>query len=272
MLRSLGATLGLIAIFAGLVYLTAHQLVATQARVQRAERDIEMLRDDIDELRVRIDAPLPPPAPPTRPGSSNPATVYAVPVSDAPTRGPSDALVTVVAFTDYQCPFCGRVESTLAQLRERYPEDVRVVVQQLPLAFHKHAFDAAVAAECAAEQGQFWPLHDRLFERQRELSDQRPPAAFAEGIEGLRRSALERCTASERARAKVTEDQRLAERFGVRGTPSFFINGRFLSGAQPLERFAEAVERELTTARVSGIARGEYYRRAVLEKGALGVQ
>ena len=272
MLRSLTYTLGLVAALGGFVYLAAHHLVEAQARVHRAERDIETLKGDLDELRLRIDTPLPPPPPPTRPGEPDPAKVYAVPVGDAPVRGPADALVTVVAFTDYQCPFCGRAESTLAELRQHFPNEVRVVVQHNPLPFHKHAFEAAVAAECAGEQGQFWPLHDRLFARQRELSEQRTPVALAEGIEGLQRLALAQCTASERARAKVTEDQHLAERFGARGTPSFFVNGRVLVGAQPVERFVEAVERELATAKASGIPRDEYYRRAVLEKGALGVQ
>ncbi|MCC7111308.1 MAG: thioredoxin domain-containing protein [Deltaproteobacteria bacterium] len=271
MLRSLAYSLAFIAALGGVSWLAAHHLVREQAHAQRVQEELDALRNDMDELRLRVDAPPSPPPPPTRPGEPDPAKVYAVPVGDAAVRGPADALVTVVAFTDYQCPFCGRAEATLTSLRERFPQEVRVVVQHQPLAFHKAAFDAAVAAECAGEQGLFWPLHDRLFARQRELSGSVTPAGIADGVEGLQWSAFERCVAGEGARARVTEDQRLAERFGVRGTPSFFINGRILVGAQPLERFVEVVERELATARQSGIERAEYYRRAVLEKGLPGV-
>lgn len=129
-----------------------------------------------------------------------------------------------------------------------------------------------MAAECAGEQGLFWPAHDRLFERQRELSGQETPASIVLGLNGVSRAPFERCLASERARARVTEDQRLAERFGARGTPTFFVNGRVLVGAQPLERFVEAVERERDAARASDVPRGEYYRRVVLEKGEGGAR
>lgn len=271
MLRSLAWSLVLISLIGGASGLVAWHGVRDQLNAERTQRDLEALRGDIDELRARIDTAPTPSALPHRPGEPDPARVYAVPVGDAHVRGPADALVTIVAFTDYQCPFCGRAESTLAELRQRFPEEVRVVVQHQPLPFHKAAFDAAVAAECAGDQGLFWPLHDRLFARQRELSNVSTPASLADGLEGLQWSTFERCMASERARARITEDQRLAERFGARGTPSFFINGRVLVGAQPLERFVEAVERELATARASGIAPDEYYRRAVLEKGAPGV-
>lgn len=271
MLRTLAWTVTLVGFVGGSVFLVAHHVIQDNARAQRVERDLDGLRNDIDELRVRIDAPLAPPAPPVRPGAPDPVKVYAVPVGDAPMRGPADALVTVVAFTDYQCPFCARAETTLAELRQHFPNEVRVVVQHNPLPFHARAFDAAVAAECAGEQGLFWPLHDRFFSRQRDLSVS-APVAFADGLEGLKDAAFQRCVTSEWARAKVTEDQRTAERFGARGTPTFFVNGRVLVGAQPLERFVEAVERELVAARASDIPRDEYYRRAVLEKGALGVQ
>lgn len=272
MLRTLAWTVTLAALVGGTAFVVAHHVIQDKARAEHVERELAGLHSGIDELRLRIDAPALPPRPPVRPGETDPSTVYAVPVGDAAVRGPADAIVTIVAFTDYQCPFCARAESTLAALRERYPDDVRVVVQHNPLVFHRAAFDAAVAAECADEQGLFWPLHDRLFARQRELSGEVTPASIGQGLEGLEGGPFERCLTSESARARVTEDQRLAERFGARGTPTFFVNGRVLVGAQPIERFVEAVERELAVARAGDIPRAEYYRRAVLEKGAPGVQ
>lgn len=272
MLRALAWTLTIVGAIVGSAFLVTHHLVQDTARADRVERELEALRFDMDELRLRIDAPPPRPAPPARPGAPDPATVYAVPVGDAAVRGPVDAPVTIVAFTDYQCPFCARAEATLAELRERYPEDVRVVVQHNPLPFHRQAFDAAVAAECAGEQGLFWPAHDRLFARQRDFVEQSAPASVVLELDEVRRGPFERCLTSERVRAGVTEDQRLAARFGATGTPSFFVNGRVLVGAQPLERFVEAVERELSIARTSGLPRAEYYRRAVLEKGESGTR
>ena len=272
MLRALAWTVTIVGAIGGSAFLVTHHVIHDNARAQRVERELASLRNDVDELRLRVDAPPTPPPPPTRPGEPEPAKVHAVPVGDAAVRGPTDALVTIVAFTDYQCPFCARAEATLAELRQRYPDDVRVVVQHNPLPFHARAFDAAVAAECAGEQGLFWPAHDRLFARQRELAGQATPASIALELEGLQRGPFERCLASERARARVTEDQRLAERFGARGTPTFFVNGRVLVGAQPLQRFVEAVDRELSAARASDVPRDEYYRRAVLEKGESGVR
>lgn len=274
MLRNLAYTLTFIGLLGGFVYAATLHVVEANGRVSAVERDLALVRSDIEELRNRVDAPPPapaPPAPPVRPGQADPNTVYAVPVADAPSRGPMDAPVTIVEFTDYQCPFCNRVEGTLAELRERYPNDVRVVVQHLPLSFHRQAFDAAVAAECAGEQDKFWEAHELLFARGRELSEQNTPASLVRDIAGVQRARFDACVAGDEAHTRVAEDLRLAERFGARGTPNFFVNGRFLSGAQPLERFVEAVERERTAARASGIPASEYYRRAVLEKGALGL-
>lgn len=266
MLRPLVTTLAFVTAFGGFVTIASHQVLRAQARVVGAERDIAALRTELDELRDRVDAPLPPPA---RPGQVEPGRVYAVPVGDAPSRGPTDAWVTIVEFADYQCPFCGRVESTLAQVRERYGDDVRVVFQHQPLPFHTRAMEAAVAVECAGEQGLLWQMHDTLFARQNELRDGVP--ALADGVTGLEWGRFATCTEGEAARTRVSEDQRVAERFGARGTPSFFVNGKSLVGAQPLDAFVRAIDAALVEAKASGIPRSEYYRRAVLEKGAPGV-
>jgi protein-disulfide isomerase len=274
MLRNLAYTLSFIGLLGAVVYTATTHVVEVRERMSGMQQDVAQLRSDLADLQQRIDEPRPtPPSPPTpvRPGQPDPNVVYAVPVADAPSRGPVDAAVTIVEFTDYQCPFCSRVEGTLDELRERYPDDVRVVVQHLPLGFHRHAFDAAVAAECAGEQDKFWEAHELLFARARELSETNTPASLVRDLQGIHAGRFDACVASEKARTRVAEDARLAERFGVRGTPSFFVNGKFLSGAQPIQKFVEVVERERALAHASDIPASEYYRRAVLEKGALGL-
>jgi len=191
-----------------------------------------------------------------------------------PARGSDKAPVTLMEFSDFQCGFCRKFwQTTLPQLDKKYFQTAKVrFVYRHTAILSQSSVAAAEASECAGEQGLFWPLHDRLFARQRALSGEETPASIAQGLEGLQRGPFERCLSSERARARVTEDQRLAERFGARGTPTFFVNGRVLVGAQPLERFVEAVERERSAAQASDTPREQYYRRAVLEKGAHGVQ
>lgn len=101
-----------------------------------------------------------------RPLGPDPSKVHAAPVADSPVRGPNDAWVTIVEWTDFQCPFCSRVVDTLQQVQRNYGTDVRVVVKMNPLPFHVRALAAANAAECAHEQGKFWAVHDALFKNQ----------------------------------------------------------------------------------------------------------
>ncbi|MCA9509497.1 MAG: thioredoxin domain-containing protein [Myxococcota bacterium] len=164
-------------------------------------------------------------------------------------RGPADAPVTIVEFSDYQCPFCSRAEPTVDQLLERYPTQVRLVYRHFPLdSIHPEARAAAIAATCAGEQGKFWEFHEKLFANQRELGAE----AFDRfaGELGLDGAAFDACTASPEAAAVVTRDAEAGVAAGASGTPAFFVNGILLSGARPLEDFVEIVEAEL--ARVGG--------------------
>jgi protein-disulfide isomerase len=193
--------------------------------------------------RAYVDTP---PAPPVK----KPSEFANVPVGKSdPARGAEkDYLVTVVEFSDYQCPFCQRVEGTIAQVLERYPDNVRVVFKHRPLPFHKSADEAAMAAVAAGKQGKYWQMHDALFAER--LPAEPEMEEYTEGIAkklGLKMKKFKRDRAA--ARDKVESDDKLAVEVGAKGTPTFFINGQRLVGAQPLEKFAELIDAELEFAK-----------------------
>ncbi|HET9933901.1 MAG TPA: thioredoxin domain-containing protein [Polyangiaceae bacterium] len=208
---------------------------------------------------------------PERESSDEDGTVWMVPVAPSdPVRGPSDALVTVVLWSDYQCPFCKRVEPTLAELRALYKDDVRIVWKDNPLPFHPRALPAALLARTAyATRGNdvFWQVHDALFDAQEDLSDEalgEIARKFAVRFAPEDKSALR-----QRIRAEVDESASLAADLKANGTPHFFVNGVRLVGAQPLEKFRELIDAELAKARAlksSGVASKDVY--AEVMKGA----
>jgi protein-disulfide isomerase len=170
-----------------------------------------------------------------------------VELGDAPVRGRKDAPVTLVVFSDFQCPFCGKVEPTLARVMDAYEGRVRLVWKDFPLDFHPNAVPAALAARAAGEQGKFWPMHDRLFANQVAL-DRESLERHAEAL-GLDRARFRAALDSEKNRAAVLADQRQGVAAGVAGTPAFFINGVKLSGALPFESFKAAIDQELARAK-----------------------
>ncbi len=193
----------------------------------------------------------------------DPAATYRVPVDDAqPVSGSEDALVTVVAFTNLQCPFCKRARDTLAELQSRYGQDLRVVVKHNPLAFHTHARGAAMAALAAHDQGRFAAMHDKLFDNTPQLERTDLDRYAAEiGLDlGRYRAFMD----AARGEPVIAAHQAEATRLGARGTPTFYVNGRRLDGAQPLDSFVTLVDEELAEARVL-VARG-VPRRAVYEE------
>ena len=201
-------------------------------------------------------------APPARP-QPDPNAVYRVPVGESPTKGPNDALVTIVIVSEFQCPFCSRVRPTLDQIEERYGRDVRFVFKHNPLPFHDNAMPAAEAAsEAFAQRGAegFWRMHDTLFENQQALGrEQLESYAQQQGLDMARfRRALDEHT----HQATIEADQTLARSLGASGTPSFFINGRNLRGAQPFEAFQQVIDAEMTRARervAAGTPRAQVY-------------
>ncbi|HXG49811.1 MAG TPA: thioredoxin domain-containing protein [candidate division Zixibacteria bacterium] len=162
----------------------------------------------------------------------------------APSRGPENAPVTIIEFSDFHCPFCKRVLTTLAQIESRYRDKVRLVFRDFPIdSLHPGARKAHEAARCANEQGKFWPYHDKLFATAPRASEEELKG-YAREL-GLDARAFESCFGGGKYRDAVQADIEAGRRAGVTGTPAFFINGRVVSGAQPLETFAAVIEDEL---------------------------
>jgi protein-disulfide isomerase len=158
-------------------------------------------------------------------------------------RGPVGARVTIVEFSDFQCPYCARVRPTIDRLQLTYGDRIRMVYRDFPLPMHPQAAKAAEAGACAREQGKFWEMHDRIFENQARLqvSDLKRYA----GELGLELPAFEQCLDSGRHAADWKRDLEEGARYGVSATPAFFINGRPLVGALPFESFAQIIDDEL---------------------------
>ena len=163
--------------------------------------------------------------------------------NDDPALGPAGAPVTIMEFSDFQCLYCAKARVTVKELINRYPNRVRLVARDFPLAMHGLAAPMAEAAGCAAEQGGYWPYADALFERYRTLQQEDLPVRAGEL--GLDPVAFKICMDSGHNADEVAADVQEGQIAGVTGTPSFFINGRMISGAQPIERFIEIIEEEL---------------------------
>jgi protein-disulfide isomerase len=164
-------------------------------------------------------------------------------VSTSPTRGSASAPIEMIEFSDFQCPYCERVNPIVAKVLETYGDRIRFVYREYPLPNHPNARPASEAGQCANEQGKFWPYHDRLFANQQRLgaSDLKQHAVDL-GLDAARFSA---CVDSHKYKALVDADIDEGNDVGVNGTPAFFINGRMLSGAQPLEAFKKIIDEEL---------------------------
>ena len=173
-----------------------------------------------------------------------PVRRYTVSIEGAPSRGPAAAPVTLVEFSDYHCPFCKRAKPTLEALLARYPDTVRLVYLDLPLdSLHPNARAAAEAAHCAGDQGKYWPFHDKLLDYAPDASpDTLKKIAGEVGLDG---AAFDRCVAAGTHKVRVQASTEEAARLGISGTPAFLVNGRLISGAQPLEAFAKIIDEEL---------------------------
>jgi len=168
-----------------------------------------------------------------------------------PPRGDAKAPVTIVIFSDYECPFCKRAEVTVDEVRKTYGNKVRVAHRDFPLSFHQHAQPAAEAARCANAQGKFWEYHDKVFPST-DLSDEKLKALATEV--GLDRAKFDACVKNREFKQAVDKDTAEGSGVGITGTPAFFVNGRMLTGAQPLEKFKELIDQELALAPVAQAA------------------
>ena len=171
---------------------------------------------------------------------------------EAPTTGAPNAKVSILEISDFQCPFCGRVNPTIAKIKETYKEDVRISFMHNALPFHKDARGAAIAAVAAQQQGKFWEMHDKLFENQRALKPENLEA-YAKEL-GLDMERYKKDFADAAVGKFVDDNRAISNAVGATGTPAFFINGQALKGAQPFERFKEVIDKEIEAANTAGKA------------------
>jgi protein-disulfide isomerase len=201
-----------------------------QERMQAARRQfVESLRSKTP-VRVTLEPPR-----------------QQVAAANGATKGPAAAPVQIIEFSDFQCPYCQRAQSTVQQVLNTYGDRIQFVYRHFPLPSHPNARPAAEASQCAAEQDKFWPYHDKLFASPTQLSEADLKKHAAEL--GLDASKFDACVDSHKYKAQVDADAQAGEQAGVNGTPAFFINGRLLSGAQPFEAFKRIIDDELSSKR-----------------------
>jgi len=188
------------------------------------------------------------PSQPSPQAAPQPPSRQSIDLDDDPVLGDENAPVTIVSFEDFQCPFCKRsFDQTFPQLKKEYIDTgkVKYVYRDFPLSFHPEAQPAAEAAECADEQGKFWEMHDLIFQNQAIMSN----SAYKQWAEqlGLDTAQFNDCLDSGKYRQEVQSDSNYGSQVGVSGTPTFFINGIRLVGAQPFEAFKQIIDAELNS-------------------------
>ena len=170
--------------------------------------------------------------------------IVEVATAGRPERGGGPkAPITIVEFSDYQCPFCKRAEDSVNKVMQTYGNKIRLVYRNYPLPMHSMARPAAEAAACANEQGKFWEYHAKLFDNQSGLSEDKFKQLATDV--GLDAAKFDDCRQKKPFKDKIDQDVADGSKVGVSGTPAFFINGRMLSGAQPFEKFKEVIDEEL---------------------------
>ena len=213
--------------------------VVDAMKAQGGEKVLTKLLDDL-RAKSRVERMLPDVSPPPM-DLTNPA--------HAPFAGPADAIVQVVEFSDFECPYCSRAADTMRGLKDKYAgKPVQFVYRHFPLSFHPNARPAAEYAQCAQEQGKFWQMHDGIFARQRELSKEMLNEVAAQA--GLDTTKLESCLAAGQVGRQIDEDMMKAQEVGVGGTPSFFVNGQTFGGNPTVDGLSQAIDAEL--ARLQG--------------------
>ena len=209
------------------------------------QTSIDRASSSLGEVLVALKRAAPAAAPTAgaRAKRPDPRRHYRVKTSGAPTKGAKKPKITVVEFSDFQCPFCARVMPTLTQIEKEYGDRVEIVFKHLPLRNHPKAPAAHAAAEAAHRQGKFWEMHDLIFENQREMAPEKYEE-YAAQI-GLDVERFKKDAASSDVKKRVDGDAAEAAILGITGTPAFLVNGRYLSGAQPFEAFQRLIDEEL---------------------------
>ncbi|WP_437759232.1 DsbA family protein [Sorangium sp. So ce1389] len=217
------------------------QLKAAQAAVASGTKPDKVYA----KLAAENKAKAPPKQDRERPQEDD-KTVWKVPVGDAPAKGPATALVTIVEWSDFQCPFCSKVVPTLDELVKTYGDKIRFVWKNNPLPFHQRAEPAAeLAMEARAQKGEkgFWDAYDLLWKNQQKLNDE-DLLGYAKEL-GLDVEKVKAAIATKKHNASISADQELADDLQASGTPHFFINGRRLVGAQPIDKFKTIIDEEI---------------------------
>lgn len=175
-----------------------------------------------------------------------PSIKVTVDVGNSPVFGPKNAKVTIVEFSDFQCPFCSQAAKTVSEIKKHYGKKVQFAFKQFPLPMHPQAKPASEAALCVNEQStdKFWKYHDVLFENQKAL-DNESLKKYAKQV-GANMDAFNKCFGEHKHAGAVQADLEYGNKIGVRSTPTFFINGRLVSGALPFESFKEIIDEELS--------------------------
>ncbi|OUR96577.1 hypothetical protein A9Q84_09520 [Halobacteriovorax marinus] len=171
--------------------------------------------------------------------------VFSVVAGDAPFTGGADAKVEVIEFSDFQCPFCSKGANIMNDLKKKYGNKIKIVFKNFPLPFHNHAKKAAEAALCVHEQDQkkFWAMHDAMFADQTKL-DREGLVASAKKLK-VKMDQFTKCLDSDKYAAKVAATMEEGKKIGVKSTPAFFVNGKMVNGAHPIEVFSELIDQEL---------------------------
>jgi protein-disulfide isomerase len=168
-----------------------------------------------------------------------------VAVGNAPVQGPHDAAVTLIEYADYECPYCRKVEPTLERLRKQYGDKVAFAFKNFPLPMHSHAEKAAEAANCAAQQGKFWQFHDKLFSDNSLDVPALKKLAVSTGLDGTK---FDKCLDSGQQYDAVQKELAEGTKLGLSGTPSFFVNGHFISGNVSYDVLQGIVDQQLADA------------------------
>jgi len=241
MVRTKTATLALIFSIIALVLSIYAGVSSKKLKTKLLDTDNfnAMVEEGIDAYVKKQQEAMRAPAAPTEP--------VEVSIDDDAVKGDKNAPVTIVEFSDFECPFCGRhFTQTYPEIKSKYIDTGKVnyVFRDFPLAFHQNAKPASMAAECVKEEGgdnAYWDYHDTLFENQKALdSDSLKKYASDMGYD------IADCLDSEKYADEVDADMKDGASYGVQGTPAFFINGRLVSGAQPFEAFETVIEEELS--------------------------
>jgi protein-disulfide isomerase len=207
--------------------------IRRQMSVQRAT---ESLRAFIDQAKAKVDLRYSIPVPEL--------PRFDVDGGDNPTSGPNDAKVTIIEFSDFECPYCSRANKLLMRIKELYPDKIRLVFRDFPLSQHAKARGAAAAAYCANEQGKFWAYHDLLFANAPAIAEADLKKA-AETV-GLELKAFDTCLSSDRPEKAIKSDEEAARKLALDGTPGLFVNGMKLVGVLPLPLMQALVDKELS--------------------------